>query len=39
MLNWDEFHEDETPVAEQPAKATPALPPNRSRLSRLMPTQ
>ncbi|MFQ3789953.1 ribonucleotide-diphosphate reductase subunit beta [Halomonas sp. A29] len=24
MLNWDEFHEDETPVAEQPAKAAPA---------------
>jgi ribonucleoside-diphosphate reductase beta chain len=24
MLNWDEFHEDETTVAEQPAKAAPA---------------
>ncbi|QOR40176.1 ribonucleotide-diphosphate reductase subunit beta [Billgrantia diversa] len=24
MLNWDEFHEDETSVAEQPAKAAPA---------------
>ncbi|QTP60499.1 ribonucleotide-diphosphate reductase subunit beta [Billgrantia antri] len=24
MLNWDEFHEDEATVAEQPAKATPA---------------
>ncbi|WP_104204440.1 ribonucleotide-diphosphate reductase subunit beta [Billgrantia saliphila] len=24
MLNWDEFHEDETSVAEQPALAAPA---------------
>lgn len=24
MLNWDEFNEDETPVAEQSAKAAPA---------------
>ncbi|MCC5883721.1 MAG: ribonucleotide-diphosphate reductase subunit beta [Halomonas sp.] len=24
MLNWDEFNEDETSVAEQPAKAAPA---------------
>ncbi|MCE8033914.1 MAG: ribonucleotide-diphosphate reductase subunit beta [Halomonas sp.] len=24
MLNWDEFHEDEATVAEQPAKAAPA---------------
>ena len=27
MLNWDEFHEDETPVAEQPTEAAPTPPP------------
>ncbi|MCG6658626.1 ribonucleotide-diphosphate reductase subunit beta [Halomonas campisalis] len=27
MLNWDEFHEDDTPVADKPAKAAPAPAP------------
>src|SRR5690554_8209646 len=28
MLNWEEFHEDDTPVADQPTEAAPTPPPS-----------
>src|SRR5690554_2522974 len=28
MLNWEEFHEDDTPVAAQPTEAAPTPPPS-----------
>ncbi|GKW48176.1 ribonucleotide-diphosphate reductase subunit beta [Halomonas sp. NCCP-2165] len=36
MLNWDEFHEDETPVAEQP-KAAPAPAPQAAPSAEVEP--